>query len=171
MFRVGAMALTRCWHVVRMLEHLAIDWTAWEMRILVIASLLLPACFFTAQNIAYRCVYLLLAVPGLVRLRQSAGDRALRRWLGQMLSVCIVMLWECAIAYNIGQVLLLPSPLFAASTTYMVLQLVYWMGREVLWWWLIAGFLGLAMSCLLRLPLSSEILGWLRRLIPAAARR
>src|SRR5205823_1595244 len=106
---LGAVTVSRGWRIVRLLEPVRIDWTAREMALLAIASLLFPACFFTAQNIAYRCIYLLLALPGLVHLRSSIDQPALRRWLTQMIAVCLVMTWECAISFNIG-VLLKLSP-------------------------------------------------------------
>ena len=134
------------------------------------AGYVLTLPWSTGQNIAYRGIYLLLALPGLLRLWRGTDDPALRRWLMQIVAVCLVMTWECAISFNIG-VLLKLSPDLAGSGLYALSQGLYWLGRELLWWWLIAGFLGLAASCLLNQPLTMEVLGWLRRLIPAPARR
>jgi hypothetical protein len=167
---LGVGVLTQGWRFGRQLAAARIDWTEWEMRIVVIASLVLPACFFTAQNVAYRCVYLLLAMPGLVRLRQSAGDSGLRRRFGGMIAVCLFMLWECAISFNIGKLAEL-SPQVSASAFYSLLQLGYWLGRELLWWWLVAGFAGIASSFALAQPLTADVIGGLRRLIPVPARR
>lgn len=169
-FVAGVAALSRAWRTVRLLEPVRLDWTEWEMRILAIGSLLLPACFLTAQNVAYRGVYLLLVVPGLVRLRQAAGDRALRGWLGGMIAVCIAMLWECAIALNIGLLLQL-SPQLTGSGLYPLLQLAYWLGRELLWWWLVADLVGIVLSFMLAQPLTNVLFGLLRRPIPRPVRR
>jgi len=167
---LGAAAISRGWAVMRLLARARSDWDDWEMRILAIGSLVLPACFFTAQNVAYRCVYLLLVMPGLVRLRGLSADRALRRGRGAMIAVCLVMLWECAIGFNIGRLLHQLSAQSAASGLYTLLQLAYWLGRELLWWWLVAGFLGIAAGCLRTTPLFIELLERLRA-VPGVRRR
>jgi len=45
-------------------------------------------------------------------------------------------------------------------------EILFWIGRELVWWWLIAGFAAIILTQLLRMPLVLEISAYLRRLRP-----
>jgi len=155
--------ITVCLLLVRQniarLSRLPIDCTGWEMRCLAFAAVLLPACFFAAQNMAYRGVFLLLLVPGLMRLRQAAiANPAMCRWLGLMLAATYFALWEPCLLH-------LAHALADVNESAAIrLWLVLWFIRELVWWWLIAGCLAIAVMALGSLPLTGQIMSLKQRL-------
>ncbi len=79
-----------------------------------------------AQNIEYRAIFLLLTLPGLVRLGR------LLPW------VVVVLLWEAvprALLSGLAQPYL-PHPAL----------LCFWLLREGLWWWLVVEFSAIALA-------------------------
>jgi len=66
-------------------------------------------CFYAAQNVEYRAVFLLLTLPALARST---------RWLRVAV---LVLLWEAAIRACLP----------------VSLQLGFWLLREALWWWVV----------------------------------
>jgi hypothetical protein len=141
------------------LGGLPIDFTGWEMRCLGFAAALLPACFFAAQNMAYRGVYLLLLVPGLLQLREGVAlNPAVRRWLGLMLAAGYFVLWE-ACPLNVADVFTHVNESVATA-----LWLALWFIRELVWWWLISGLLAIAVLAVESLPLTAQIISLKHRL-------
>jgi hypothetical protein len=129
------------------------------MRCLGFAAVLLPTCFFAAQNMAYRGVYLLLLVPGLMQLREAAAPNpAARRWLGLMLAATYFVLWEACLL-NVADAL---THLNESAAT--MLWLVLWFIRELVWWWLISGLLAIAILAVESLPLNAQIISLQHRL-------
>jgi hypothetical protein len=168
---LGAAALSRGWRIARLLDAVAIDWTEWEMRLLLTASVLFPACFFTAHNIAYRCIYFLLAVPGLMQLRRSPGTAVIRGWASLMIAAAMFLLWEAAIGHAIAAAFQAGEAGPSGSKLLALWQVLFWLGRELVWWWLIGGFLGIVVCFALAQPITIEVFRWLRRSIPMPVRR
>jgi hypothetical protein len=167
---LSAAALAWAWRRVGLLGPSDTDWTVWEMRLLAIASILLPACFFAGQNISYRGIFILLALPGLVQLRRSLDDPAIRRWMAQMIAVCLLIMWAEFFRRLYNTAAGLPSPDFTNSPLAVTLWVMIWIGRELVWWWLIAGFMALAAWFVCGLTLTREFVAQLRRFRPAPAR-
>ncbi len=122
---------------------------------LLAAAFLVVGCFFAGQNVAYRGIFLLLAMPGLCAMARNrafagAGSAA----SGTVLLV--VLMWEEAIRWwiwLIGRQLGVPVRWIAAT------QAVVWLMRELAWWGLIAVF-GLLLAAFLA---QSPALAILRR--------
>ena len=167
---LSVAALVSAWRRVTVLIPSVIDWTVWEMRLLAIASILLPACFFAGQNISYRGIFILLALPGLLHLRRSLGDPALRRWTTQMIALCLLIMWGEFFRQIYNTAAGLPSPGFANNPLTVTLWVMIWIGRELVWWWLVAGFMALAAWFGCSLPLTHEFVARLRRWLPVPAR-
>src|ERR1700693_2694330 len=129
---LSGAAIARACRVARLLQTSPIDWTVWEMRILSIASMLLAACFFTAQNMSYRRIFLLLALSGLVRLRQSVDDRAAKRWLTQMVQAALFLMWGNSIWRGLEVLSDLNAPELVKSHFDLLCRIPYWIGRELL---------------------------------------
>lgn len=151
-----AALITVCLLLVRRhigrLGALPIDCRGWEKRCLAFAAALLPICFFAAQNMDYRGVYVLLLVPGLMRLREAAAsDLPVRRWLGLMLAAVYIALWEPCFL-NIANALT-----YLDESVAVTLWLVLWFIRELVWWWLISGLLAIAIVAIAKLPLAAQI--------------
>lgn len=141
------------------LGGLAIDCTGWEMRCLGFAAVLLPMCFFAAQNMAYRGVYLILLVPGLMRLREAAAPNpAARRWLGLMLAATYFVLWNACLLNAADALTQLNESVGVA------LWVVLWLIRELVWWWLISGLLAIAILAIGSLPLTAQLISLKHRL-------
>jgi hypothetical protein len=89
------------------------------------------ACFFIAQNILYRAVFLLLALPGACTLAVTLPK-------AHFLAIAIVLLmWESLFRIGVlAFMLAFTPPAVAYSTVIMV-----WACREALWWWMIVQFL------------------------------
>ena len=93
---------------------------------------LICACFFMAQNIDYRSIFLLLTLPGVFALHRAGVGKA-----GWLAIAIVALLWESF--FRIASVSVMPvlaGPAVGYSAVIMV-----WVGREVLWWWVITQFL------------------------------
>lgn len=99
-----------------------------ERALLMAGGLLTLACFFTAQNIGYRAIHLLLTLPALLALRAS-GLRAFHA----APALALALLWsDC---WRRG--LLYAGKAFDENIR-DGLGFFGWAVREVCWWWLIA---------------------------------
>src|SRR5207302_3123550 len=151
---LSVVAVAWAWRRTGALVPSEIDWTVWEMRLLAIASILLPACFFAGQNISYRGIFILLALPGLLHLRRSVDDSTIRGWMTQMIAACLLIMWGEFFRHIYNTAAGLPSPAFANSSLPVTLWVMIWIGRELVWWWLVVGFMALAAWFVCSLPLT-----------------
>lgn len=116
---------------------------------LLVGALLLTACFFAGQNVDYRGIYFALAMPGLVRLyRLAAGDRAVSQFLARMIAAVLFVAWNEPLRRIVHAL----AALVAGDWLRLRIELVFWIGRELVWWWLITGLAAIAVSYLLRIP-------------------
>ncbi len=126
---------------------LAADLTALPARtqtLLLVSGLLVAACYLAGENIDYRAILLLPALPGLLALpaTRHAG------WLAAAL------MWEPIvrrIAANLA-----PSPVNDPS----VPRLVLWAVQQLAWWWLAAVLLVLVFALLRNAPGLSMLRPW-----------
>ena len=86
---------------------------------------LLVLCFFAAQNVYYRAIFLLFTLPGL-----CAMPKRLPRCF---LPAIVLLLWEAPLRAALG----------ALSTS---LQTGFWLLREGLWWWVIVHLAALLLA-------------------------
>ncbi|HQT47699.1 MAG TPA: hypothetical protein PLY97_10800, partial [Acidocella sp.] len=75
-------------------------------------------CFYAAQNVYYRAIFILFTLPGLWQLTRGPDATRARG----MLAVLFLLLWEA-----------IPRDLLAASGY----ATGFWLMREILWWWLV----------------------------------
>jgi Glycosyltransferase family 87 len=154
---LAAFAVARAWRTARLLDAEPVDWTTSEVRFAAIGGLLLTGCFFAAQNIDYRGVFFLFVLPGLLQLRGAALSMPARQLLSRLIAAVVFLMWEEFFR----------SALPMGSHVFML----FWVLRELLWWWLIAGLAAIAGCHLARLPLLRDSLGWLGRTWPAIGKR
>jgi hypothetical protein len=146
----AALAIARTRRTARLLASADLDQNGWAGQCLLVGALLLNACFVAGQNVDYRGIYLVLAMPGLVRLYQlAAGGRALRRLLAWMIAALLFLAWEQPLR-RIVHALAAPIP---GDWLGLRLELLFWIGRELVWWWVIAGLAAIWVSHLLRTPI------------------
>jgi len=104
-----------------------------EKTFAITGSLVIVGCFFAGQSIAYRGIYLLMALPSFLLMTRAKGDVFARR-LGRRASIVLIcIMWT--------KPHLLDSSLFVqssggiwTSSTFLYL----WLAQELAWWWLIA---------------------------------
>jgi hypothetical protein len=124
---------------------------------LLAGALLTTGCFFVAQNVGYRGIFLLFLLPGLSALSRDSQAAPTARAAGFATIAIVVLMWIEALRLWIhlavtghypppefGSVLVLDQPL----------DVVAWGVREVAWWMLIAFLLLILFGALIARPLS-----------------
>lgn len=146
---LAALAIARTRRTAGLLASADLDRNGSAGQALLVGALLLTACFCAGQNIDYRGIYFVLVMPGLVRLYQlAAGDRALRRFLARMIAALLFLLWEEPLHRMVHALAgLIPGGWLGPR-----LELLFWIGRELVWWWLISGLAAIAVAYLWRTP-------------------
>jgi hypothetical protein len=105
-----------------------------EKLFLAAGSLTIAFCFFAAQNLDYRAIFLLLTLPGMQILARS--DSAARL----LLAALLLLLWEGAIRHAIA---VLGPALLGPRGVYM--EVAFWMLREYAWWFVVVRLAAIAM--------------------------
>jgi hypothetical protein len=157
---MAGLALVWLRRAAGLLDGSDLAWSAAEVRFAAIGALLLTGCFFAGQNVNYRAVYLLFVLPGLMRLRAGATAGA-RRSLSRLIAAALLLMWEECFRRGLLWA-------FAAQPGDRV-AMVFWVVRELLWWWLVAGLAAVAICYLKRLPLLRHGPAWLARIFAAAS--
>lgn len=107
-----------------------------QRSFLLAGALLTIGCFFTAQNIGYRAIHLLLTAPALAALWSANRSRRVYGWtVGVLLTLLWAQGWRHVLDAALG------------GTGWPVLG---WFVRELCWWWTITLLLGLTLNLLLR---------------------
>jgi hypothetical protein len=162
-----ALAAARTRRTVLLLDRAPPDWRPFEAQCLIVGAVVLVGCFFAGQNIEYRGIYFVLVTPGLVLLRRSARQVEVRRFLGLMIAAVVFVAWEPLWREAVhAATTVLPSEGLVRPR----LELLYWLGRELVWWWLIAGLAAIVLCHLRRLPLVVDAGAALSRLRPSRLR-
>jgi hypothetical protein len=164
---VLALAIARTRRTFQMLDVAAPDPNLPETQRLLVGALLLTTCFFAGQSVDYRGIYFILVMPGLVRLYRSAGDPAVRRFLARMIAAVLFVAWEEPLRRAVHMI----AAEIAGDWLRPRIELLFWIGRELVWWWLIAGLAAIILTQLLRMPLVQEISVHLRRLRASPGQR
>jgi Glycosyltransferase family 87 len=151
-----ALALVWLRRAAILLDGAGLDWTTPEVRFAAIGGLLLTGVFFAGQNVNYRCILFLFVLPGLLQLRAAARQPQARRLLSLLIAASLFLLWEqcfqraMVVAFDAQ-----PSDHIA---------MMFWVAREWVWWWTIAGIAAVALGHLRRLPLLAAGTVWLAAL-------
>lgn len=145
---LSGVAVARTLRTVRLLGRERLDWAASEAQFLVIGGLLVAACFFAGQNIGYRGILLLPVLSGLVCFHRSVEDREVRRFCGQMIAAVLFVMWEECFRRALHAAI---SPVPGAGLSSRA-EVFFWVGRELVWWWLVVGLAALVLSFLRQSP-------------------
>jgi hypothetical protein len=146
------VAITRARRTFPLVDCEELDWTRRETQFLAIGGMLLTACFFAGQNINYRGIYFLLVVPGLVRLYRSASAPALRQFWARMIIAVIFLMWEEFFRRALHAI---AAPV-ANSGLNSRAEIFFWAGRELVWWWLIAGLAAVVVAVFRQVPVGRD---------------
>lgn len=156
---LAALAIARTRRTLTLLERGPPDWAPFETQCLIVGALLLAGCFLAGQNIDYRGIYFVLVMPGLLVLRRSASAVEVRRFLARMTGAVVFVAWEEVIRGIFSA---------AASALPNVLrpraEALFWLGRELVWWWLVAGLAAIVLCHMRQLPLVADTSAALARL-------
>jgi Glycosyltransferase family 87 len=144
-----AIAFARMRRTVQLLEASVPDRIGWESHCLLVGALLVTACFLAGQNVDYRGIYFVLVAPGLIRLHRTARDNGLRKFLARMVAaVLFVACGPCFRHAFYAMTAELPS-----DGARQRAELLFWIGRELVWWWLIAGLAAIVLCEVRHMPL------------------
>lgn len=105
-----------------------VPWERREMLMLLAGALIMVGCFVLQVNNSYRAIFLMLAIPGLIRL---SGRSDLARWAVWGALIC---LWAEVIRNTLSKLHILPL-----SWTLSVL-------RECVWWYVVAVFAAIILA-------------------------
>jgi hypothetical protein len=151
---LSGVAVARMLRTARLLGREQLDWAPREARFLVIGGLLVAACFFAGQNIGYRGILLLPVLSGLVCLHRSVEDREVRRFCLQMIAAVLFVMWgECFRRALHAAISPVPSAGLSSRA-----EVFFWLGRELVWWWLVVGLAAVVLAFLRQSPFA-EIFG------------
>ena len=162
-----ALAAARTVRTACLFERATIGWDGLAMQAMLAGALLVTACFAAGQNILYRGIWFILAMPGLVHLYRGAGDRALKKFLARMIAAVLLVAWEAPLQRAVD----IAAGAYAGDWLRGRLELLFWLGRELLWWWLVSGLAAIVLVWLRQLRLVAALRAVLRRHLPIAARR
>jgi hypothetical protein len=105
-----------------------------ERVFLVIGSAVIAGCFFAGQSIGYRGVYFLMVMPGLVAISRLASRDIRKLSLGTSLVIVLLMWSEC---FRLALYRSLEHP-GVPETLAGNLKVLFWLVRELGWWWTIS---------------------------------
>ena len=93
-------------------------------------------------------------MPGLLQLRRGAATGEAHRLLSLVLAAIIFVTWEEPLHRSVH--------LVAASLRFGSvgprIEVLYWLARELVWWWLIASLAAIALCYMWRQPLIADAL-------------
>ena len=106
--------------------------------LLLVAAALVPACFFAAQNVAYRGIFLILALPAL--LARAAP------WARITAGAILFVLWQPTERVLVATLLGGTYPTQALRRPALAL----WLAQELAWWGIVGALLGLLVPLVIR---------------------
>ena len=115
--------------------------------LLIIGAAIVTGCFFTAHNVGYRGIFLIMILPGLLVLaRQADGDDS-GRLCSNTAKLVLFVMWSEALRHAIYAVRPFDLP------GWHTFEAAFWIARELIWWRIVAVLGGV----LLRFVLASAV--------------
>jgi hypothetical protein len=129
------------------LSHALSELPEREKVLLVLGAAMMTGSFLAWQNIGYREIHFLMVLPGLLALaRRTEGDRC-GNICSNTAKLIVLVMWSEALRHAVVAIQPLDLPFWG------LVYLTYWLGRELIWWQIIAVLGGI----LLRFALSSPV--------------
>jgi len=119
-----------------------------EGMFLIGGCVLIVGCFFAGQNVAYRGIFLLFVLPGLLAIGRGTADAGLRRIMVATAIVLVSVMWGEFFRRGLLNFLGIAafSPL-SRNLLYLAYWLV-WLVRELAWWGMISVMVAILLSFL-----------------------
>ena len=123
-----------------------------QLDFLVAGAALISGCFFASQNVVYRGIYLLLALPGLAELSRQIPTPLGRRLFGSAGAAIVFVLWtplldQClklaGLSVRLNYIGGAPRNVmlhhYSNYNNFQTSPLGYvlWLASELAWWWII----------------------------------
>ncbi len=112
--------------------------------LLLAGAMTMTFCFFAAQNITYRGIFMLLTLPGLWAMADQPGQAARQR-LFLLISAVFFLLWMDFWGDLVG----VSAILLLKQSQQAYPEFGYWLLAQCVWWWVIIQFLAI-IFCFLR---------------------
>jgi hypothetical protein len=109
-----------------------------ERGFLVIGAALISGCFLAGQNDSYRGIFFLFALPGLLALSAAPSAHTVRVLFRGVTIAVLFIMWGIAIQQIVASL----SGGSADPIGGSVAAYVYWIVRELSWWWIVSVFMG-----------------------------
>jgi hypothetical protein len=105
-----------------------------ERMFLLLGSVVLVACFFTGQSYRYRAVFFLCVLPAITTLWTEQRNRLVTLLFGVTTVSVVFLMWGYYLARLVGPIVaMLPG----AAPMGAGLAAAFWLGREMIWWWVV----------------------------------
>lgn len=111
---------------------------------LMLGATVIVACFFAGRSNLYRAVFFLMALPGLLALAQATPHDVSRKWLQPCVGFVLFLMWSEFLRHVLAQ---WPPGRLAGA-----IQVLFWVAKELIWWWVIAVFCGLLLQLVGKTP-------------------
>jgi hypothetical protein len=153
------------WRLARVLQGESLKFDGLNFHYLLAGAIVLCGCFFSRPNITYRCIFLLLLLPGLLELRRISS---LRRLCEVAIGITLFCLWSDFIRHwgdlGIDHIEDFVAPDRSDGLLWDAPYMLFFAFRELVWWWLIAFLSAMVTVFVLNSPAMREA----RELFPAA---
>ncbi len=140
------------------------DWTSPEAIYLVMGSAVLAGCFFAGPNVDYRGIYFLFVLPGMIELARRHAS--LRPLMAVTVAGILFTMWSAWLRKIISTVF--HWHVGEGAEAFPKSLVLFWIGREIVWWWIVSVLVAIVLAFLLRSPLMRDVLAMAR---PSPARR
>jgi hypothetical protein len=131
--------------------------------LLTVGAVLVCGCFFVGQSVGYRGIFLLLVLPGLLRLSHDAKSKTLRGIARHTCWAVVFVMWVLSLQWSFVAAGLARETIAYDSP----IGLVHWLLHELAWWWIVTVLLSVLYSFMMDSAASRD----LRALAGNVARR
>ncbi len=138
------------------------DWSGPEATYLVIGSAVLAGCFFAGPNVDYRGIYFLFVLPGMIELARRHAS--LRPVMAVTIAGILFTMWSAWLRKIISTVF--HWHVGEGAEPFPKSLVLFWIGRETVWWWVVSVLVSLVLVFLLRSPLMRDVFPAARRTSP-----
>lgn len=129
------------------------EWSSPEATYLVMGSALLAGCFFAGPNVDYRGIYFLLVLPGMVELARR--HVSLRPVMTITIAGILFTMWSAWLRKIISTVF--HWHVGEGAEPFPNSLVLFWIGREIVWWWIVSVLVSLVLVFVLRSPLMRDV--------------